>query len=127
MFYSEKFMEYFLDTSFNGKVKKIDGVGKTSSAVCGDLVRFTIEVENGVITDIKNTTMGCGVSVSASNAVCSFLKGKEISSAESLSAEDIIQIIGSVPDSNKSCLERVIKAAKCAVDDYNHKKQKIKF
>ena len=58
MLYSEKVMDHFRNPRNVGEIENADGVGQVGNAKCGDIMRMTLKIDDGVITDAKFTTFG---------------------------------------------------------------------
>ena len=65
MIYSEKVMDHFAHPRNVGEIEDADGVGEVGNAKCGDIMKMYIKVNDGVITDVKFKTFGCGAVVEA--------------------------------------------------------------
>ncbi|MCD4823426.1 MAG: iron-sulfur cluster assembly scaffold protein, partial [Phycisphaerae bacterium] len=69
--YSEKLMDHFTNPRNVGTLDKESprvGTGTIGSPVCGDVMQLQIEVDdNGVITDAKFKTFGCGSAIASSS------------------------------------------------------------
>ena len=63
MLYSEKVMDHFQNPRNVGKMDDADGVGEVGNAVCGDIMKMYIKVKDGIITDVKFNTFGCGSAI----------------------------------------------------------------
>ena len=64
--YSEKVMEHFSNPRNVGEIENADGVGTVGNAKCGDTMKMFLEVEDGVIKDVKFKTFGCGAAIATS-------------------------------------------------------------
>jgi len=67
MAYSDKLLDHFKNPRNVGTLDKDDknvGTGLVGAPECGDVMRLQIEVDdaNGMITDAKFKTFGCGTS-----------------------------------------------------------------
>ena len=58
--YSEKVMDHFSDPRNVGEIENADGIGEVGNAVCGDIMKIFLKIENDVIVDVKFKTFGCG-------------------------------------------------------------------
>ena len=61
--YSEKVMDHFRNPRNVGVIEDADGVGEVGNAKCGDIMKMYIKVKDGVITDVKFKTYGCGSAI----------------------------------------------------------------
>ncbi|MFQ6040623.1 MAG: iron-sulfur cluster assembly scaffold protein, partial [Candidatus Poribacteria bacterium] len=73
--YSTKVMEHFMNPRNVGQIENPSGVGDVGNPTCGDIMRLFIKVEDGVITDAKFMTFGCGAAIATSSMVTEIVKG----------------------------------------------------
>ena len=86
MAYSEKVIDHYSNPKNVGtldKSKNNVGTGLVGAPECGDVMRLQIEVnEEGVISDAKFKTFGCGSAIASSSLATEWLKGKSIDEVE---------------------------------------------
>ena len=80
--YSEKVMDHFSNPRNVGEIENASGTGTVGNAKCGDIMKMDIQVENGVIVDVKFKTFGCGAAIATSSMATEMVKGKTIEEAE---------------------------------------------
>ena len=83
--YSEKVMDHFKNPRNVGVIENADGVGEVGNAKCGDIMRIYLKIDNGIITDVKFETFGCGSAIASSSMATEMIKGKPVSEALKLS------------------------------------------
>ena len=83
--YSEKVMEHFRNPRKVGEIENPDGIGHVGNPVCGDIMELYIKVDNGIITDAKFKTFGCGAAIATSSMVTELVKGKSVEEALEIS------------------------------------------
>ena len=66
MLYSDKVMDHFRNPRNVGKMDDADGIGEVGNAKCGDIMKMYIKVKDGIITDVKFNTFGCGSAIATS-------------------------------------------------------------
>ena len=93
MLYSEKVMDHFQNPRNVGKMDDADGIGEVGNAVCGDIMRMYIKVKDGVITDVKFNTFGCGSAIATSSIATEMIKGKPIEEALKLSNKAVVEAL----------------------------------
>ena len=81
MVYSKQVMDHFSNPRNVGEVENADGVGEVGNAKCGDIMKMSIKVENGVIEDVKFKTFGCGAAIATSSIATEMIRGKSIADA----------------------------------------------
>ena len=123
--YSERVMEHFRNPRNVGEMKDPDGIGHVGNPTCGDIMELYIKVKDGVITDAKFKTFGCGAAIATSSMVTELVKGKTIEEALRLSNDAVAEALGGLPPVKMHCSVLAEEALKSAIDDYL-KKSKTK-
>ncbi|MBQ0125094.1 MAG: Fe-S cluster assembly scaffold protein NifU [Clostridiales bacterium] len=118
MLYSEKVMDHFQNPRNVGKIEDADGIGEVGNAKCGDIMRMYIKVENGIITDVKFNTFGCGSAIATSSMATEMIKGKSIDEALTLSNKAVVEALDGLPAHKIHCSVLAEEAVKAAVKDY---------
>ena len=83
-------------------------------------MKLQIKVENGVITDAKFKTYGCGSAIASSSLVTEWVKGKTLDEARTLKNSTIAEHLA-LPPVKIHCSILAEDAIKAAVDDYRKK------
>jgi len=123
--YSDKVMEHFRNPHNVGEIPDASGIGNVGNAVCGDIMRLYIKVdENEVITDAKFKTMGCGAAIATSSMVTDLVKGKTVEEALKISNRAVAEALGGLPKIKMHCSMLAEEALRAAINDYIDKKKK---
>jgi nitrogen fixation NifU-like protein len=124
MAYSEKVLDHYENPRNVGSFDKNDldiGTGMVGAPACGDVMKLQIKVnDNGVITDAKFKTYGCGSAIASSSLVTEWLKGKNLDEAQSIKNSDIATELA-LPPVKIHCSVLAEDAIKAAVADYKTK------
>ena len=122
MAYSDKVIDHYENPRNVGKFEIDDtiGTGMVGAPACGDVMKLQIKVENGVITDAKFKTYGCGSAIASSSLVTEWVKGKTIEEAAGLKNSDIATELA-LPPVKIHCSILAEAAIKAAVEDYRQK------
>ena len=118
MLYSEKVMDHFQNPRNVGKMEDADGVGEVGNAKGGDIMKMYIKVNDGVITDVKFNTFGCGSAIATSSMATEMIKGKSIEEALTLSNKAGVEALDGLPANKIHCSVLAEQAVKAAVKDY---------
>lgn len=121
MLYSEKVMDHFRNPRNVGEIENADGVGQVGNAKCGDIMRITLKIDDGVITDAKFTTFGCGSAIATSSMATEMVKGKPVEEALELSNRAVVEALDGLPAQKLHCSVLAEEAVKAAVKDYYDK------
>ena len=124
MLYSEKVMDHFTNPRNVGEIEDADGIGEVGNAKCGDIMKMFLKIDNGVITDIKFKTFGCGAAVATSSMATEMIKGQKLEDALKLTNKAVVEALDGLPDSKLHCSVLAEQALKAAISDY-YKRQGI--
>jgi nitrogen fixation protein NifU and related proteins len=83
----------------------------------GDVMRLQIKVEDGIITDAKFKTYGCGSAIASSSLVTEWVKGKTLEQAGSIKNAEIAEEL-CLPPVKIHCSILAEDAIKAAIEDY---------
>ena len=120
--YSEKVMDHFSNPRNVGEIENADGVGTVGNAKCGDIMGIYLKVdENGVITDCKFKTFGCGAAIATSSMATEMVKGKTLKEALALTNAAVAEALDGLPPVKMHCSLLAEEAVKAAVEDYMKK------
>ena len=119
--YSEKVMDHFSNPRNMGEVPDANAVGQVGNPKCGDIMKMTMKIENGVIQDVKFKTFGCGAAVATSSMATELVKGKTIEEALQLTNAAVAEALDGLPAYKMHCSVLAEEAIKAAVKDYYDK------
>ena len=120
--YSEKVIDHFSNPRNVGEIENADGVGTVGNSKCGDIMRMYLKVDdNGVITDCKFKTFGCGAAIATSSIATEMIKGKTLKEALKLTNKAVAEALDGLPPVKMHCSLLAEEAVKAAVEDYMKK------
>ena len=119
--YSEKVMDHFSNPRNVGEIEDASGSGTVGNAKCGDIMKMDIKVEDGVITDVKFKTFGCGAAIATSSMATEMVKGKTINEALQLTNQAVAEALDGLPPVKMHCSMLAEQAIHAAIDDYRKK------
>jgi nitrogen fixation NifU-like protein len=123
MAYSEKVLDHYENPRNVGILDKSSadvGTGLVGAPACGDVMKLQIKVEQGIITDAKFKTYGCGSAIASSSLVTEWLKGKTLAQAQTIKNSDIATELA-LPPVKIHCSVLAEDAIKSAIADYTNK------
>ncbi len=100
MAYSGQVLDHYENPRNVGKLDKNDpsvGTGLVGAPACGDVLQLQIQVDDGVITDAKFKTYGCGSAIASSSLVTTWLKGKSLDEAAAIKNTEIAEELALPP------------------------------
>ena len=115
---NHRVMAHFLNPRNVGDLPEADGVGEVGAVSCGDVMRISIQVRDGRITEARFRTFGCGTAIAASSATTELIKGRSIEEVQRFSNEEVSQALGGLPAAKSHCTVLAEEAVRAAVEDY---------
>jgi len=116
--YSEIVMDHFRNPRNVGVLENADGVGEVGNAKCGDIMKIYLKIDDGIVTDVKFETFGCGSAIASSSMATELIKGKPVSEALELSNRAVVEALKGLPAHKLHCSVLAEEAIKAAVKDY---------
>lgn len=123
MAYSDKVIDHYENPRNVGSFEKDDptvGTGMVGAPACGDVMKLQIKVEDGIITDAKFKTYGCGSAIASSSLITEWVKGKTLDEAGSIKNSEIAEELA-LPPVKIHCSILAEDAIKAAVNDYRNR------
>jgi nitrogen fixation NifU-like protein len=123
MAYSEKVVDHYENPRNVGSFAKDDtdvGTGMVGAPACGDVMKLQIKVKDGIITDARFKTYGCGSAIASSSLVTEWVKGRSLDEAAALKNSEIAQELA-LPPVKIHCSILAEDAIKAAVADYRNR------
>ena len=122
--YSEKVMDHFTNPRNVGEIEDASGVGTVGNAKCGDIMRIFLKIEDGIITDVKFKTFGCGAAIATSSRATEMVMGKTVDEALQITNEMVTESLGGLPPVKLHCSVLAEEALHAAIADYRAKHPK---
>jgi len=98
------------------------GTGLVGAPACGDVMKLQLKVnDEGIITEAKFKTFGCGSAIASSSLATTLAKGKSVDEVLKIKNQEIAKHL-SLPPVKLHCSMLAEDAIKAAVKDYHKKK-----
>ena len=123
MAYSDKVIDHYENPRNVGSFEKDDpsvGTGMVGAPACGDVMKLQIRVEDGIITDARFKTYGCGSAIASSSLITEMVKGMTLDQAGSIKNSEIAEELA-LPPVKIHCSILAEDAIKAAVNDYRNR------
>ena len=123
-YYHTKLIDHYENPRNIGSLNSNDsnvGTGLVGAPACGDVMKLNIRVdENGIITESKFKTFGCGSAIASSSLVTEWIKDKHIDDAYMISNKEIAKEL-KLPPVKLHCSMLAQDAIQSAIEDYVNK------
>lgn len=121
MLYSEKVMDHFRNPRNVGVIENASGEGEVGNTKCGDIMKMYLDIEDGVIKDVKFNTFGCGSAIATSSMATEMIKGKTVDEALELTNKAVVEALDGLPPAKIHCSVLAEEAVIAAINDYKNK------
>ena len=122
--YHTKLIDHYENPRNIGSLDSNDsnvGNGLVGAPACGDVMKLNIRVdENGIITESKFKTFGCGSAIASSSLVTEWIEGKHIDEAYLITNKGIAKEL-KLPPVKLHCSMLAQDAVQSAIEDYINK------
>ena len=118
MQYSEKVLDHFTHPRNVGEIVDANGVGEVGNAKCGDIMKIYLKINEGIISDVKFETFGCGSAIASSSMATELIKGKTVDEALAVTNKQVVDALGGLPAYKLHCSVLAEESIKAAVKNY---------
>lgn len=118
MLYSEKVIKHFQKPHNQGSLANPSAVGQVGNPVCGDIMKIYLQIEQGVIQEVRFETLGCAAAIAVSSALTDLVKGKTLDEAYQITKDQVVDDLGGLPAPKVHCSMLGVDALRLAIDNY---------
>ena len=96
--------------------------GIVGNPICGDQMKMFLKIDEKTekILDIRWKTYGCASAIASTSALSELAKGKTLAEAEKISAAEIADFLGGLPEKKFHCSVLGHDALHQAIKNYHH-------
>ncbi len=116
--YNDTVLDHFSDPRNAGEILNADGIGHAGNPTDGDKISIYIKVENGLLSEVRFKTFGCGAAIAASSMLTVLAKGKTLKEAMKITNQDVADALGGLPEQKLLCSNIAATALHDAIDNY---------
>ncbi|KAF6762857.1 iron sulfur cluster assembly protein 1 [Ephemerocybe angulata] len=124
--YHEKVISHYEKPRNVGSMLKTDhdvGTGLVGAPACGDVMKLQIRVDdNGIISEVKFKTFGCGSAIASSSYMTERVKGLSLDEAGKIKNTEIAKEL-CLPPVKLHCSMLAEDAIRSAIRDYKSKRK----
>ncbi len=98
--YSPQLLDHFEHPRNPGEVANPDATVQVENPACGDILKLTMKVANGRITEIRFLAKGCVPAMACGSALTELVKERTVEAASRLRREEVVQAVGGLPEAS---------------------------
>lgn len=101
-----------------GSLPQAEGIGEVMNPLCGDRIRFFLQIKKDRIQKATFETYGCRAAIATSSILTELVQNKTVDQALQITREDVAKVLGELPPLKQNCAKLGEFAVKAAVGDY---------
>jgi len=113
--YSAQLLDHFQNPRNAGEVAGADATAEIENPACGDILRLTLRVSAGRISEVKFKAKGCVASIACGSALTELVLGKTVNEARNIQREEIITAVGGLPQGSSHAAHLALDALSAAL------------
>ncbi len=116
--YSDTVKEHYKNPKNVGMIEDADAIGEAGALACGDALKLYLKIKDGIVTDAKFQTFGCGSAVASSSILTEMIIGKPLDEVKKITNKDIADKLGGLPPEKMHCSVMGHEALEDALKNY---------
>lgn len=117
--YSDKVMDHFQNPRNVGDLEDANAVGQVGNPQCGDIMKLSLKIEDGVVEDVKFKTFGCGAAIATSSMITELVKGKKVEELKAISNNTVAEALDGLPPVKMHCSNLAAEALDAALVNFD--------
>ncbi len=114
--YSTQVLDHFQNPRNAGEVANPDAAVQIENPACGDILKLTMKVSDGRITEIRFLAKGCVPAMACGSMLTELVRGKTIEQACKLRREELVQAVGGLPEASTHASYLALDALAAALE-----------
>ena len=115
--YSKTFKDHLENPRNAGELPDANAVSEESNPVCGDRLRLSLRVHDGVIEAVNFLAYGCPPTLVCGSVLTELLTGKTIEEAMLLKRDKLIAAVGGLPSRKHHAAALAIETLRSALEN----------
>ena len=117
--FSKKVINEYRNPSNFGLIDNPDASGEIKGP-CGDTMRIDIKIKDGVISDVRFWTDGCGASIACGSMLTKMTKGKTLEEANKITSVNLLRMLDGLPADHQHCTKLAVDTLQNCLSSYKN-------
>ncbi len=113
--YSPQVIAHFEHPRNVGEIDGASTSAEVENPACGDIMRLTLRVEGGRITEARFRTKGCVTAIACGSMLTELISGRTVEEARGLQREQIVDALGGLSNETMHASHLAMDALKAAL------------
>jgi nitrogen fixation NifU-like protein len=93
-FYKEYILDHYRSPRNFGHLERVDASAEDLNPLCGDKIRFELELEDGRVKDVRFSGKGCAISQASASMLSEAIKGEKLEDVARWTREQVLESVG---------------------------------
>ena len=113
--YSAQLLDHFQNPRNAGELPDPDATAEIENPACGDVLRLSLLLREGRITEARFKAKGCVAAIACGSALTELVVGETPDQAEDLRRKDVIAAVGGLPQASTHAAQLALDALSAAL------------
>ena len=113
--YSAQLLDHFQNPRNVGELTDADAAAEIENPACGDVLRLTLKINAGRITQAQFKAKGCVAAIACGSALTELILEKTLNDAGKLRREEIVAAVGGLPQASTHAAQLALDALSAAL------------
>lgn len=93
-FYRDYILDHYRHPRNFGHLERVDAEAEDFNPLCGDEIRMELELEDGVVKDVRFFGKGCAISQASASMLTEGVKGMKLENVAKISKDVVLENVG---------------------------------
>ena len=93
-FYRENILDHYKNPRNAGHLEAPTATAEGVNPLCGDELSIELQVDDGVVTDVRYNGRGCAISQAAASMLSDQIKGRPVGELTGVGKDDVLEELG---------------------------------
>ena len=126
--YKENILDHYNYPRNKGKLSEPDIFAKDSNPLCGDVIEFSINMDDSKVKEVKFDGKGCAICLATASMLTDFIHGKKSDEILKMEKNDLLRLLQIELSPNRlKCALLPMEVMKVGVKMYKAQGTKVRF
>lgn len=114
--FSPQLLDHFEHPRNSGSIADADASVQLQNPACGDVLKLSLKVVDGRVSEIRFLAKGCVPSIACASALTELVQGKTLAEARAVQRVQLVDAVGGLPPASSHASHLAMDALHAALD-----------